>query len=190
MSCGCGPKHGGDRRRRQHHSGSSCYSGGALDGIARIIAALVDDSHGRCPSGNVIDTVYYKQPTASIIEYDIVDNAQFLSFASSHPLTSSTGAVDLAGTNISYQGQFLKAASKVTETFFLEKTIVGGPSGKLQATLTYDDSPDGVTTTVASNRFLVTAAEGAWKRACFVDIEYNNDTGLRTCRIICHRQGT
>jgi hypothetical protein len=181
MSRGCGYGHGSGCGRRHH--GGGCDSGAAIDSVARIIAALV--GRDSCPSGTVIDTVYYKQPTTSNIEYDIVDNTQFLSYVSSRPLTSASGAVDLAGTNISYQGQLLKAASKFTETFFLTKTLVGGPSGKLQATLTYDYSPDGTTTQVSSNRFLVTAAEGAWKHARFVEIEYNNDTGLRTCRILC-----
>jgi len=185
MSHGCGYGHGGGCRRRHH--GGGCDSGAAIDGVARIIAALIGGgSHHDCPDGTVIDTVYYQQPTTSNVQYDIVDNAEFLSYVSSRPLTNSTGAVDLAGTNISYQGQLLKNASKFTETFFLTKTLVGGPSGKLQATLTYDDAPaDGITTTVASNRFLVTAAEGAWKNARFVEIEYNNSTGLRTCRILC-----
>jgi len=182
MSHGCGHGRGGGRR----HHGGGCDSGAAIDGVARIIAALINRPHDDCPSGTVIDTVYYQQPTSSNVQYDIVDNAEFLSYVSSRPLTSATGATDLAGTNISYQGQLLKGASKFTETFFLTKTLLGGPSGKLQATLTYDDAPaDGITTTVASNRFLVTAAEGAWKNARFVEIEYNNSTGLRTCRILC-----
>jgi len=168
---------------RRHHSGAGCGSGEAIDSVARVIAALV--GRDRCPDGSVIDTVYYKQPSPSTVRYQIVDNTEFLSFASSRPLTSASGAVDLAGTNISYQGQNLKAAGKFTETFFLVKTLLGGPSGKLQATLTYDDTPSGSTTQVSSNRFLVTAAEGAWKDARFVEIEYNNVTGVRTCRILC-----
>jgi len=181
MSHKCNYGHSGGCRR--HHGGGDRGSGAAIDNVARIIAALV--KRDRCPDGSLIDTVYYRQPSPSTVRYEIVNNTEFLSFASSRPLTSATGAVDLAGTSISYQGQNLKAAGKFTETFFLTKTLVGGPSGKLQATLTYDDTPAGSTTQVSSNRFLVTAAEGAWKNARFVEIEYDNVTGVRTCRILC-----
>ena len=179
MSHACGG-HNHTHCRHGHGSGET------IESVARIIAALTGHCHKHCPAGKVLDTVYYNvQLDESDVLYTIVDNAQFFSYMNKRPLTSEDGQVALSGTSIVYQGQSLKEAEKFSETFFLEKEIVGGPSGRLSATLTYKDTPDGDVTSIDSNRFLVTAAEGAWEGARFVDIDYNNTTGLRTVRIVC-----
>ena len=113
------------------------------------------------------------------VGYDIVDNANFLSFVSTQPLTASDGATALPGTSISFSVQLLRDVSQETETFFVTRQLPGGFDDKLQATATY--SRQGPRTLV---RFLVTASQGAWKDARFVDITYDETTGLRTCRIV------
>ena len=179
MSHACG-------RHNHEHCHHGHGSGETIESVARIVAALTGHCHKQCPAGKVLDTVYYNgQTEQGKVQYAIVDNSQFFSYMNKRPLTSADGQTALSGTSISYEGQFLKEAEKFSETFFLEKDVVGGPSGKLSATLTYKDTPDVDVTTVDSNRFLVTAAEGAWEGARFVDIDYNNTTGLRTVRIIC-----
>jgi len=147
-------------------------------GLESVAALVLGDRHFSPPAEHTVDTVYYKS-FFQAVGYDIVDNADLLSFVSTQPLTAPDGATALPGTSISFSVQLLRDASQETETFFISRRLPGGSDDKLQATATY--SRQGSRTLV---RFLVTASQGAWKGARFVDITYDDTTGLRTCRII------
>lgn len=158
---------------------------GAIIGAARMEPGTLtvnagSGDGGACPTGTVLETVYYKVPSDDMTQYKFVDNSKYFSSVATTPMTSPDGSKNLPDSYVFYRSDNLKEAG-----LFSEDLLINQVASKVAATLSYMDNPDGSTTQVGSNRFSVTSGSGSWRNAKFLDIMYDNDSGVRTVKVVC-----